>query len=414
MASETWECSESQIQAMARRVIDLLERKSRVSAAPFRALGLRVAVSRRPERVNAFTVHTDSGPEIVVGGGLCGFLSHYTRAAATYFLASPEGTRPSELWPDARSSLASAIEWLSSPSRSPRMPAFEMTERQAAVSEAFGAYAMRFALCHEIAHVALEHEPVHDFELEAGAAQRSIVEFSQNQEREADRYGLQLQIASLPQRDQLVNAIASAAYMIHAVELLNLRLMLLARLIDSTRWRARVTHPPLLERTFRQMGAAESVVPGGGAGLESLHDQLAALNGEVIGEASSQQDSVTDSARKLIDDESTRAAGALGSDSRSVAAATQTLSLDAGDPQPALAPQILELFGRSPLGVLAVLDVSAAAPERDLAPRDLAPRDLALLALVERLKLELPEEFASFLACSPQQRTDAILGLAPT
>jgi len=61
-----------------------------------------------------------------------------------------------------------------------------------------------------------------------------------------------------------------------------------------------------------------------------------------------------------------------------------------------------------------VLDVSAAAPERDLAPRDLAPRDLALLALVERLKLELPEEFASFLACSPQQRTDAILGLAPT
>jgi hypothetical protein len=157
------------------------------------------------------------------------------------------------------------------------------------------------------------------------------------------------------------------------------------------------------------MGAAEIVVPGGGAGLESLHDQLAALNGEVIGEASSQQDGAADSARKLIEEESVRAADALGPDCRSVAAATQALTLGADDPPPAPAPQIMELFGRSPLGVLAVLDVSAVAPENDL-----APRDLALLALVERLKLELPEEFVGFLARSPQQRTDAILGLPPS
>jgi len=97
---------------------------------------------------------------------------------------------------------------------------------------------------------------------------------------------------SLPDQTQVVNGLSGAAYMMHATELLNLRPMLLGQLIDSTRWQRKVTHPPLLFRTAMLWRVAEGIAPGGGEGLESLHEQLASLNNEIIGEAGGGQDAI--------------------------------------------------------------------------------------------------------------------------
>jgi hypothetical protein len=186
-------CSEERIKGLASMVIGYLASSAKTEAARLRATSLRVNVStRHPERVNAFSVQTQDGTEIVVGEGLCMFLGHYTRAAATYFLPStPGGPRPSELWPDARASLATTVEWLSSPSMSPRYPNFEMTPHQARIGEIFATYALRFVLCHEIGHSIADHSPV-DITAVGDNPQdaRSVLEFSHAQEVEADRLGL--------------------------------------------------------------------------------------------------------------------------------------------------------------------------------------------------------------------------------
>ena len=120
-------------------IVHHLERNTPIDTSELRPPTLKVSIgSRHPERVNAFCVRTKTGTEIVVGVGLCAFLHHYTRAAATYFLPSTSGgTRPSDLWPAALTAVSTTVEWLSSPSQSPRFPDFPVTPHQARVAEIF-------------------------------------------------------------------------------------------------------------------------------------------------------------------------------------------------------------------------------------------------------------------------------------
>ncbi|MGH8563936.1 MAG: hypothetical protein ACREXW_07535 [Gammaproteobacteria bacterium] len=120
-------------------------------------------------------------------------------------------------------------------------------------------YAYRFALCHEMAHVALEHVDASRSELRAvGSEDYEALLASQQQELEADRFRLELQIKSIPDSTQLVTALASAVYFVHITGLLDARLMLLAHLVDYESWNIAYTHPPALERVFDLMGGGTS------------------------------------------------------------------------------------------------------------------------------------------------------------
>ena len=367
-----------------------------------------VMSTRRAGNVNAFSKQTERGTEIVVGRGLCTFLSQYAHAAATYFVsASPEGDRPSELWPAARASLSSTVEWLSSSSREPRSPSFEVTPHQAKIAEAFGVFALRFGLCHEIAHGLLGHEAVAVGQVgESADDRRAVLEFSHSQEIEADKVGLWLQLKSLPDPEQRVEAMSSASYMIHAVELLRLRLMLLTKLIDESRWETILSHPPYLHRMTSLAAAAEVMAPGAQAGLEYLRTQLYAFNGEVMSEATRQQERVSGAVNDLIGAEIQRGVGELDGGDLTLAAVRERLGLRLTDPVPSAAAEMLELLDPSPLGVLEVLDRRAMVPEAEL-PQPA----LVHLALIARLVAELPQEFGRFLGLSREQRTDVILGI---
>ena len=60
-------------------------------------------------------------------------------------------------------------------------------------------------------------------------------------------------------------------YFVHALGLLDYRLMLLAELVDERAWSIRYSHPPTLHRVFNLLQAGETVAPGGAAGLKKLH-----------------------------------------------------------------------------------------------------------------------------------------------
>jgi hypothetical protein len=408
------QCTPSQVEMLVNGVVDLLDTNdSGIDPARLRPPTLRVVVGvRHQDRVNAFLVQADTGEQIVIGAGLCPFLHLYTRAAATYFLpTTPNGSRPSEFWPAARSAVATCLEWLASPSSAPRVPEFRVTPRQARVAEILGSYAFRFAICHEMAHVVdRQDQPIATSTYpESDGHSVALLQWSRDQELAADKVGLRLQMSSLADPSQVVNGLASATYSVHATGLLDSRLMLVANLVDFTRWQAKLTHPPALLRCAMLFRSAGQMLGGeAGAGMSSLHDQLAGLDMEILGEAGGRQDQVAATTLQILDTEAGVRLGSLLETDRSLQAVQSRLVLRGTDPPPSITPRILEHFVRSPLGLLRTLD--AASARRQHATR----RDLVLTALAKRLVVELPFEFRHFLSLSKQNRTDAILRIIPT
>jgi hypothetical protein len=298
-----------------------------------------------------------------MGGLTYSFFLHYTRAAATHFLASvPNGPKPSPFWPDARSSVATALDWLATPAKDPVFPQFELTPRQAHVAEAFAAFAFRFALCHEMAHVVLDHLDAPEAKLTADNNPGiRVFRATQQQELDADNVALRLQMNSLPDPSQHVTALASSIYFIHITGLLVGRLMLLAPLVDHTEWKIRLTHPPALQRVLNLMGAAQAFGDKDGAGLQSVHGSLADFNGEIYDTANKQQESVANDAARLL--------------------ATSASSA---------ADELRTLFHRSPIGVLRALEPAATNPQ--------------LEALKEQFASTLPSEFREFRSLPLAQR----------
>jgi hypothetical protein len=314
-----------------------------------------------PHGLNNYCVPQRDGTKLIlVGEGLYSFFGDYTRAAAAYFLPSEPGggRRPSEFWPGACSALATTLDWIASPAPEPHRAEFPVSAYQERIAEAFQAYTYRFALCHEMAHVALEHVDGSPTELRrAASGEVEVLQASQEQEAEADRFGLHLQVKSLD-RSQHESALASAVYFIHVTGLLDLRLMLLAHLVDANTWNIAYTHPPALQRVLNLMGAAEALGRGQGAVLQREAANLGGLDAELRECARKQQDEVATEVLPLLKNEAT--------------AATST--------------ELLRLFERSPLGVLRGLEPSPGG------------------AASEQLAAALPMEFQEFRRKTREQR----------
>jgi hypothetical protein len=313
-----------------------------------------------PHGLNSYCVPRPDGTKLIlVGEALYSFFGDYTRAAAAYFLPSePGGSRPSEFWPRACSALATRLDWIASPAPEPHRPEFKVSAYQERIAEAFQAYTYRFALCHEMAHVALEHVDGGPTELRrAASGEVAVLQVSQKQELEADRFGLHLQVKSLD-RSQHESALASAVYFIHVTGLLDVRLMLLAHLVDANAWKIAYTHPPAMQRVFNLMGAAEALGTGLGAVLQREAANLGRLDAELRECARKQQGEV----------------------------ASEVLGLAESEVTTGTTAELLRLFERSPLGVLRGLEPGADGAAR------------------EQLAAALPVEFQEFRQKTREQR----------
>jgi hypothetical protein len=363
-------------------IVDAVSIEPPETKAKLRAPQLRV-VKGVPNGLNNYCVPNPDGTKIIlIGGLLYSFFLHYTRAAAAYFLPStPNGPRPSPFWSQARSAVATTLEWISSPGSAPVFPRFDLTPHQEHVAEAFAALAFRFALCHEMAHIALEH-------VELGRvkdADFSFLQVSQQQELVADRFGLGLQVKSLD-RTQLVTALASSVYFVHITGLLDKRLMLLAHFVDPRSWRIALTHPPAHHRVFNLMGAAQAFGDKCSAGLQSVHEALERVDGEIYTAAKKEQDSVANDAVGVLEHALTNISTVASMPATLVAAVTKDLR---------------RLFDRSPLGVMRVLEpgafnVSAASPGKAT----------KLQVMTEQFASTLPPEFQRFRGLTRAQRAE--------
>jgi hypothetical protein len=318
----------------------------------------QLSVVKGPHGLNSGCVPiSDDKKMILVGADLYPFVRHYTRAAASYFLPSESGgPRPSPFWPDACSAVATTLDWLSSPAYAPLYPPFDLSPWQAHVAFAFGVYAYRFALCHEMAHVALEHVDTTSTEpRRVGNKDVEVFRASQEQELIADRFGLSLQIKSLPDYSQFDTASASAIYFVHITGLLDLRFMLLRYLVDWDRWKIAYTHPPALHRVANLMSAAEGLHRGAGEDLRAVHQSLGSLDGELREMANKQQEEVASDALTLVDKEVARNAKLWADKTRYESGPEDKLGVASSLP-PEVSADLLRLFNQSPLGVLFALE----------------------------------------------------------
>ncbi len=364
-----------------------------------------------PILLNAFTLSTpDGGKVILMGGGLYDFLHHYTQAAATYFLPSrPGGRRPSEAWPASRKAMATTLDWISSPAAVPsRFGGAALSPTQAQAASAFAAYAYRFALCHELAHVALDDLDISATAELAGHPDRvTILRSRQDEEIQADRLGLELQMRSLPDEGQTINGLAGAMYFTEAMSLLKIRLMLLSELVDELRWDLRYTHPPSMQRSFALAQAAHVLVgEAASAGMLSLQGQLGGLNGEFTHAASINQDRVIGRAAQLIDAEIEAGLAMLdpADTSRRRVAARLDPWLDRR--RSALTSKVLRLFDESPLGVMKAL-VRIANGD----PSSRRSRAEVSSAITWTILDALPPSFQQFARHSRAERVSDILGV---
>lgn len=361
----------------------------------------QLRVTKGPPGVNSYCVPMPDGRKmILVGVDLYPFFHHYTRAAATYFLPSePGGIRPSSFWPPACSALATTLDWISSPASVPLYPEFDLSPHQADVARDFADYAYRFALCHEIAHVALEHVDASPTDLRSvGGEDLAVLRASQQQELEADRFGLHLQIKSLPE-SELITGVASAVYFVHITGLRDARLMLLSHLVDHERWKIAYTHPPSLHRLVGLMGAADGLRGGWGSGLKTVHESLATLDGQVYDRANKQQEEVADAALSILNKE-------IADHGKILADTTAPKGkLDVPDnPRSAVTRAFLQLFERSPLGVLRALESPSMKASRELG----AEEDRLRSSVIEEVASELPPEFQRFRLKTRVQRAEEL------
>ena len=96
--------------------------------------------------------------------------------------------------------MASTLEWLCVRSPTPSFREFEVTPKQRHVGKAFGDFAYRFTLCHEMAHILCGHvdsasSAVHS--VQHGNTDHTALLASHQQEHAADALALELQVKSL-------------------------------------------------------------------------------------------------------------------------------------------------------------------------------------------------------------------------
>ena len=364
----------------------------------------QLRITKVPCGINSYCVPgRDGAKTIVVGADLYPFILQYTRAAAAFFLPNePGGPRPSPFWPPACSSVATTLDWISSPAPNPLYPQFDLTPHQAHVARAFAAYAFRFALCHEMAHVALGHFDGGTSELRTVAREEiEVFRVSQLHELEADRLGLEFQFKSLPDDTQIVTGLASAVYFVHVIRLLDVRLMLLAHLVDHMSWKIEYSHPPYPHRLLNLEGTAERLYRGSGSGLNTVHDGLAGIESELFEVANKQQDAVAAAASSLVGVEVANHRKLPGERAPS---GRRTRVLDVPyNPASEVIQALLRLFNDSPLGVLRALE-----PSLEASGALNVEEDQLKSLVVERVALVLPSEFQRFRLLTRAQRAKEV------
>lgn len=312
----------------------------------------------------SYTVVAGGTPTVVLGRDTYKALRMFCRAAATYFL--PAGTsdeRPSRYWSEAKRAVATCLDWSTSPADDPLYRDFPLSGRQAHVGDAFAAYSYRFLLCHEMAHVALEHLEG----LDTSTDKETVYRASQEKEIEADRFALTLQVRSLPDPSQTVTALAAPMYWLRFNELFDgYRLALLAHLVDEHAWDIEYSHPPVLRRLLGLMGAAQGLA--GPEAVDGVNRAYYDLNGPV--------NEIWETARLNQEHVAERVALVL----------TQQSDVS----------ELSTLFQESPLGVLRGLDWAQGW--------DTPSRAAVAAATVEHAIRALPPEFQEFLTASRADR----------
>jgi hypothetical protein len=271
------------------------------------------------------------------GRGLYDFLQFYARCVSTKFLpAQPGGPRPSPAWSVALPALASCLEWLALPVRDMRLAGLTLGPMQDNRATIFANMTYRAAICHEIAHAVLGHLNAITIEgQQPDIDDRQRLLNARKREIEADVFGMWLHLESLPHPAMMETAAATLIYNVHATSLLRFRLMVLAEVVDTDRWTARVRHPDPLARFGSLVATAKSRYGADVAGLmTATHADLEAIGGELRACQVDQRDSVRNELLDLAHSTPNQAGG--------------------------LGPQLDGLLSRSPVGVIRALDLLAA------------------------------------------------------
>jgi hypothetical protein len=285
--------------------------------------------------INAQILRTRDGSVLLhVGRGLYDFLQFYCRCISTKFLPDrPGGSRPSPAWSEALPALASSLEWLALPMGEVRFADLPLSSTQDNTATTFANMTYRAAICHEIAHVVLGHLDAIAKEGEQTTIDEDTkLRNSHERETDADLFGMRLHLDSLPHPAMMVTAAATLIYNMHGTNLLRLRLMALAEIIDTYRWTRRIRHPdPLLRFGFLAVNAGTRYGRKVADGMTMVHNDLETIDGEIRECMFKQQESVRDEI--------------LG------------LARSAADGPGGLGPQLDRLLSRSPVGVIQALDL---------------------------------------------------------
>jgi len=143
-----------------------------------------------------------------------------------------------------------------------------------------------------------------------------------------------------------VTAAAALIYNVHATNLLRYRLMMLAQIVDASRWERLVRHPDPLARNATLAATAEKLYGSGlSSGMLKVHYELEAIDGAIR--------SCHTEMRDLVESEVLSLAAIAGGASQ------------AGQ-------QLNELLERSPVGVIRALDVLQADHESPTLAAELA------------------------------------------
>ena len=309
---------------------------------------LRVAIGRIPSlNVSTRTNPRDGRRVIVFGPGFQSFLEQYARAFTVW--SEHERRRADRRlrtrWARARSAMATEIDWCCSPAAAPRVLPLPLTAQQEAAAQDLSDMTLRFALCHELAHVALDHpDGIEDLRA------------AQELELDADQLGRDVYQASLGSIGARPRALMGIACLFESSFLLRQKLALAATIKapDLRRDDALLTHPPYLHRLFRLMEPETSEV------MEDFRSGFIRCNGELL---------------EALDEQCAR-----------VCAATDALLRPDGSGSGIDSVALLRLMERSPTGTMRALYraiTAGTAEERDAAGQAV---DL------------LPETFAEYLA----------------
>jgi hypothetical protein len=147
------------------------------------------------------------------------------------------------------------------------------------------------------------------------------------------------------------------------------------------------------------MCAAEGLTGGAGSELQTVHESLSELDGELASLACEQQDLVAETMRSIINNEVANHGKVVANEAQSENVPEDELAVQHG-PSCKIREELLQLFKRSPLGVLRAVE----PPVIETSSPGLAANDQIRSLVLERVASMLPEEFQRFRQATHAER----------